>query len=115
MIPAFNEERYIGNVFKGLKSQSFKDFEVIVSDGNSTDRTRAMARKHGKVVTEPIRNIGVARNTGVKHARGEIIFFTNADTRPTKDLFRTYNELFKDKSVVAAPGRWCLSRRPRLS
>ncbi len=104
VIPTFNEEGYIKNVFDGLKRQSFKDFEVIVVDGNSTDRTREIARKYGKVVIEPKRNIGAARNTGVKYAKGEIVFFTNADTKPSKGLFKIYNELFKDKEIVAATG-----------
>lgn len=104
VIPAFNEEKYIKSALEGLKNQSLKDFELIVVDGNSTDRTREIAGKGGKVLIDPKPNIGAARNTGVKAANGEIIFFTNADTKASKDLLKIYEKLFEDKDVVAATG-----------
>ena len=41
VIPTKNEEKYIGKVLNNIYNQSFKDFEVIVSDGNSTDITKS--------------------------------------------------------------------------
>ncbi len=104
IIPAFNEEKYIGHVFKGLKSQTFRNFEIIVVDGNSTDRTREIARKYGRVVIDKRPKIGAARNTGARLAKGDIILFTNADTRASPGLLMAYSRLFKDRSVVAASG-----------
>jgi cellulose synthase/poly-beta-1,6-N-acetylglucosamine synthase-like glycosyltransferase len=52
IIPALNEEKYILNSLEGLKKQSFKDFEVIVSDGGSSDRTREIARKYARVIID---------------------------------------------------------------
>ncbi len=105
VIPAFNEENYIEGVFRGLKGQAFRNFEVIVVDGNSTDRTREIARRNGaKVITEQKNNIGAARNAGAKLAKGELIMFTNSDTMASRGLLKAYSKLFKDKSVVAASG-----------
>lgn len=105
VIPTFNEENYIKNVFQGLKEQKFRDFEVIVADGNSTDRTREIIRRNGgRVVVESKHNIGAARNVGARLARGDLIMFTNADTKVSKSLFKIYLEIFKDKNVVAASG-----------
>lgn len=105
VVPAFNEEGYIRHLFKGLESQSAHNFEVIVVDGNSTDRTRAIARENGaRVVIEKKKNIGAARNAGVRAAKGDLVLFTNADTKASKDLLMTYAELFKDRDVVAASG-----------
>lgn len=105
VIPAFNEQKYIKSVFKGIKSQSFRDFEVIVVDGNSTDSTREISKKNGaKVIIEPKKNIGAARNTGAKKARGDLILFTNADTMASRDLLSDYQRLFRDQKVVAASG-----------
>ena len=42
VIPTKNEEKYIGPVLDHLSNQTFNDFEVIVSDGNSTDKTKAI-------------------------------------------------------------------------
>jgi glycosyltransferase involved in cell wall biosynthesis len=105
IVPSLNEEKYIGNVFDGLDAQTFKDFEVIVVDGNSTDKTREIVKKRGgKVIIERRPHIGLARNTGAKAAKGEILFFTDADSKPSKDLFKTYYEYFKEKGAVAATG-----------
>ncbi len=104
IVPALNEEKYIGYLFKGLKEQSFKDFEVIVADGGSTDRTREIAKKNGaKVVVEKRRGIARGRNAGAKVAKGELLVFIDADTMPTKDLLKAYVENVKG-DVVAATG-----------
>lgn len=104
IIPAFNEEKYIHTVFEGLSRQTFKNFEIIVVDGNSADRTREIARKYGKVIVDRRPRIGIARNSGAKIASGDILFFTNADTRASMDLLKTYHESFKKSEVVAATG-----------
>ena len=105
IIPALNEEKYIKNVIGGLKKQAFMDFETIVVDGGSSDRTVEIARLSGcKVVTERRKGIGRARNSGARAALGSIIFFTNADTRASPGLLRTYYGLFSDGKVVAATG-----------
>jgi len=104
IIPAFNEEKYIMNVFDGLRGQTFRDFETIVVDGNSTDRTRDIARKHARVVVEKRRGIGRARNSGAKAANGSILVFLDADTKPSRKLLETYYGAFKDTGDVAATG-----------
>ncbi|MCL5427597.1 MAG: glycosyltransferase family 2 protein, partial [Candidatus Marsarchaeota archaeon] len=84
VVPAVNEERYIGYMFEGLSRQVFRNFEVIVVDGNSTDKTRDIARANGaKVIIEKRRGIGRARNVGAMTARGRIIVFIDADTKPS--------------------------------
>jgi cellulose synthase/poly-beta-1,6-N-acetylglucosamine synthase-like glycosyltransferase len=104
IVPALNEEKYIGNVFEGLRGQTFRDFETIVVDGNSKDRTREIARKHARVVMERREGIGRARNTGAKAARGDILVFLDADTKPSRKLLETYYNAFRDTSDVAATG-----------
>ncbi len=105
IIPSFNEQKYIGHVLRALEMQTFRDFETIVVDGNSTDKTREMARKAGaRVMIEKRKGIGLARNTGVKAARGSILFFTNADTAPSPKVLEAYASAFKDRGVVAATG-----------
>jgi glycosyltransferase involved in cell wall biosynthesis len=104
IIPAFNEEKYIGNVFDGLRHQTFRDFETIVVDYLSTDRTREIARKYARVVVERREGIGRARNRGAKAAKGDILVFLDADTKPSRTLLETYYNAFRDTSDVAATG-----------
>jgi len=81
VIPAYNEEKYLPACLASLKQQTFKDFEVIVVDNNSTDKTARIAKSFGaKVVEEKRQGIAFARDRGFSIARGEIITRTDADT-----------------------------------
>jgi len=104
VIPAFNEEKYIWTVLNGLKAQTFKDFETIVVDGGSSDKTRKIARTCAKVIIEPKRGIGRARNKGACAAYGKIIVFLDADTKPCSKLLETYYGALQKKGVIAATG-----------
>jgi glycosyltransferase involved in cell wall biosynthesis len=106
VIPSFNEEKYIGRLLRSLEKQSFKNFEIIVADGGSTDRTRKIASKFPRVriVIEKRRGIGIGRNAGAHAARGKIIVFIDADTTASENLLKSYNAAFKEKDIVAATG-----------
>lgn len=87
IIPAYNEAaylpRYLPTVLASLRwweEISGLDGEVIVVDNASTDATAdAAVALDARVVTDPVRNIGHARNTGAHAARGRMLFFTDAD------------------------------------
>ncbi|SFW14207.1 glycosyltransferase [Nitrosovibrio sp. Nv17] len=87
VIPAFNEERLIGEclraVFAALaaNSRAGVETEVIVVDNNSTDDTARLAREGGaRVVFEPVNQIGRARNAGAAAATGDWLVFVDADS-----------------------------------
>jgi glycosyltransferase involved in cell wall biosynthesis len=94
VVPAFNEERLLGESLAQIKSaaQAFAqrgwDFELIVCDNNSTDRTAEIARAAGAtVVFEPVNQIARARNSGAAAATGDWLIFVDADSRPNAGLF----------------------------
>jgi glycosyltransferase involved in cell wall biosynthesis len=84
IIPAHNEEKHIGNCIAAIveaAKASSDPFEVIVVDDESTDRTAEIAANHGaKVLKVAHRQIAAARNVGAREARGEMLFFVDADT-----------------------------------
>lgn len=56
VIPAFNEEKFLPNCLKSLKEQDFKDFEIIVVNNNSIDKTAKIAKEFGaRVIFEKIK------------------------------------------------------------
>ena len=94
VVPAFNEERLLGESLAQIKSaagaftQRGWDFEMIVCDNNSTDRTAEIARAAGAtVVFEPVNQIARARNSGAAAATGDWLVFVDADSHPGADLF----------------------------
>ena len=102
IIPTINEGKYLPLLLESIKQQTFKDYEIIVSDSHSKDNTVKIAKKFGaKVVVGPKRGPGAARNLGAKHAKGKIFLFLDADTvLVNKDTLKLLVEKFSDKTVV---------------
>lgn len=87
IIPTYNEEEYLPVLLDSIKSQSFDDYEIIVADANSTDKTREVAESYGCTVVDgglP----AVGRNNGAKIAKGEYLLFLDSDLELTEDYLR---------------------------
>ena len=87
IIPTYNEEEYLPILLDSIKSQSFDDYEIIVADANSTDKTREVAESYGCTVVDgglP----AVGRNNGAKIAKGEYLLFLDSDLELTEDYLR---------------------------
>ena len=107
VIPAYNEEKYLPACLEALSRQTFRDFEVVVVDNNSTDRTAEIARSLGaRVVHEKIQGMTPARERGFEEAKSEIIARTDADTIvPLTWLSQIYESFQKYPDIVALTGR----------
>jgi glycosyltransferase involved in cell wall biosynthesis len=83
VLPAYNEERELPSTIAAIRNASVgRDYEIIVVDDASTDRTSTVAReRETKLISINRRQIAAARNAGAGAARGEILFFVDADTR----------------------------------
>ena len=85
VIPTHNEERNIGKLLSSIAKQSFRGFEVIVSDSASEDETRKNALEFRHQVPDLVvleaktPNVSAARNNGAKYAQGEYLIFLDAD------------------------------------
>src|SRR3989344_5752786 len=93
IIPAFNEEKLLGECLESLQKQTLAkdEYEVIVIDNGSTDKTSAIAKSMGVSVYYYIkeRGPGAARAFGVTKAKGSILAFTDADTTVTPTWLET--------------------------
>lgn len=94
IVPAYNEERLLGQTLKAIRrsiavlERRGWPAEIVVCDNNSTDRTAEIARQAGAtVVFEANNQIARARNTGARVARGEWLLFVDADSEPSPELF----------------------------
>lgn len=101
IIPTYNEEEYLPVLLESIKEQDFDDYEVIVADANSTDRTREIAEEYGCIVVDgglP----GVGRNNGAKVAKGEYLLFLDSDLQLTEDYLRDVLYEFQIENVGIA-------------
>ncbi len=108
VIPAFNEERLIGESLRHVAdaTQAFSqrkwDVELIFCDNKSTDRTPEMARAAGAtVVFEPVNQIARARNRGAEAATGDWLVFVDADSHPSGALFDDVAEQIESGRCLA--------------
>lgn len=85
VIPTLNEEEYLPRLLDSLAEQSFRDFEAIVVDGGSADRTVAVASARQdeialRLVVMDRADLSTQRNVGAKQARGDWLLFVDADS-----------------------------------
>lgn len=83
IIPAYNEEAYLGACLDSvLRNAPGKFFEIIVVNNASTDRTRevALSRAGVRVVDEPEKGLTKARQRGLLEAKGDLLAYIDADT-----------------------------------
>lgn len=85
-----NEEKYLGQVLEMIKRQTYQDFEIIIVDDHSSDRTLEIAKKHGcKIVTIPNGQFSHPRscNIGAENASGKYLVYLNGHSIPTSTKF----------------------------
>ena len=109
VIVVYNEENYIKNCLQGVLGQSFSDFEVVIID-DSSDRTGSVVKSVQDTRIRYIKSgrnysVAEARNIGVKEAKGECIFFTDADCVPTRYWLEEGLRRLKERKCVGVEGR----------
>ena len=86
IIPALNEEKFLPNLLESLAKQTVKDFEVVVVDGSSKDRTVEVAQSFSRqlpqvnVIVSNRAGLPLQRNIGARAASNEWLVFIDADS-----------------------------------
>lgn len=107
IIPSLNEEAYIAKTLESIANQRISfDYEVIVCDGGSADKTVAIAEKYAKTVICPIQNKVAQMNFAADKAEGNIFVFIDADTILPEIYLEKMYEMFKKDNELLACGTW---------
>ena len=109
IIPVRNGSKTIKKCLKAVLAQNVgQKFEVIVVDDGSTDNTIGIVKRFPKVKLIQQEPLGpaVARNNGARHAKGEIVVFTDADCIPEKNWLEEMLKPFEDKSIAGVQGAY---------
>jgi len=97
VIPLYNKEHYIEQTIRSVLNQSCEDYEVIVVDDGSRDRSLELARKYEsdrvRIIAQENQGVSVARNTGIQNARGKFIAFLDADDQWQANYLATIQSL----------------------
>jgi glycosyltransferase involved in cell wall biosynthesis len=113
VIPAFNEERFIGKCLESCIDQTSAPDEIIVVNNKSTDNTASVVRRYQEenphidirlLDQNEYQGIAPTRNFGFDHARSDIIGRTDADAIIANDWVETIRRRFEDPAIDAASG-----------
>ncbi len=109
VIRAYNEEKHIGKLLRGIKQQTVQDAEVILVDSGSTDATVSIAESYGAKVAR-IRpqefTFGRSLNLGVQAATRELVVVASAHVYPVyPDWLETLLRPFEDPDVALSYGK----------
>ncbi len=110
IIPCHNEEKYLKGCIDSILAQSYKDFELIMIDDGSKDRSGKIIKGYKDKRIKYIRNEksmngARARNKGIDMAKGKFLFFTDADCIVNKDWVKSGMECFSKNKCLGVEGR----------
>ncbi|WP_051292677.1 glycosyltransferase family 2 protein [Olivibacter sitiensis] len=107
VIPCHNCEQYLHRAVDSVFNQSFKDWELILVDNNSTDNTKCIIDKYQQEFPDKVKSIAetkkgacAARNKGLGEAKGDWIQFLDADDELLPDKLGKQMNLVEGKSIA---------------
>lgn len=124
IIPAYNLEQYIAVTIQSVLDQTFKDFEIIIVDDGSTDKTVSVIQSFHdpriRLISQPNGGVSKARNTGIQIANGKYIAFLDGDDFWYPEHLMLAFEFFKRHSnILVYVSRYLMSELitipPRVS
>lgn len=109
IIPTLNEEKLLEQLLQVLDNKELRqkyNYEIIISDGGSTDKTLEIANKYADKIlvnNDTKQNISMGRNVGGFSAKGDILIFYNGDILPENigDVFTTVESKFINSKYLA--------------
>ena len=111
IIPVFNVELFLQSCLESVKAQTLKDFEAILVDDGSSDSSGAICDAYARadnrfrVVHQPNQGVSAARNRGLDHAKGDYVYFVDADDEMRPEaLEHLYHAITQGEYDIAASG-----------
>lgn len=106
IVPVYNGEKYIDNIFLAFEKQIYKDFEVIFIDDGSTDKTKELLLLNSKkynfstvIYSQSNKGVSAARNRGLSLAKGDYICFVDVDDDLNEEYLNTMYSISKKENV----------------
>ncbi len=106
VVCAYNAADTLEDNLTSLDNLTYPDYEVILVNDGSRDATGEIGRRHSRVRVVDVPNAGLsaARNVGLAEATGEIVAYTDADTRVDPDWLTFLVQPFLNSDVVGSGG-----------
>lgn len=102
----YNEERFLAEAIESVLNQDYENWELILIDDGSSDRSTSIAREYERIYPEKIfylehaghanKGLSASRQLGLNHSRGQLITLLDADDIWTKSKLRDQYKIFED-------------------
>lgn len=113
IVPVYNVEQYLERCIESILAQTFTDFELILVDDGSCDKSKDICNYYEKkdfrvkVISKSQEGVSRARNVGIEYAKGEFILFSDSDDYVEADWCEKLLKSIKDnKSDLGICGYW---------
>lgn len=106
IVPVYNMEKYLKKCLDSLVKQTFSDFEIVIVNDGSTDKSEKIIEKYKnkypniKVINQKNKGLSEARNEGVKKAKGKYIIFIDSDDYVEKKLLEQIDKKIDDNDIL---------------
>ena len=110
VITVYNQEKYIGKCIRSVLSQSFRDFEVIIVNDGSTDKSLKYCQRYAKkdsrisIIDKKNEGVAFARKEGFLQAKGDYICFVDGDDYLVPNVLKIMYQLALEKQVDMVVG-----------
>lgn len=106
IVPVYNTEKYLKKCLNSLVNQTYKDFEIIVVNDGSTDKSSNIISKYQKkykniiVIDKENEGLSMARNRGVQKSSGKYIIFVDSDDYVSNKLLEEVDKKIDDSDIL---------------
>lgn len=106
IVPVYNTEKYLDKCLDSLVRQTYKNFEVIIVNDGSTDKSSDIILKYQKkykniiVINQKNEGLSMARNNGTKKAKGKYIIFVDSDDYVSERLLENIDKNIEDCDIL---------------
>ena len=114
VIPLYNKEKCVASTLRTVLNQTFTDYEIVIVNDGSTDNSVAEVEKvqddRIRLIHQQNAGVSVARNRGIKEAKGDLIAFLDADDEWKPEYLTTQYHLsqkYPECSVFACNYEFC--------
>lgn len=111
IVPVHNVEAYLEKCLDSLINQTFDNYEIIIVNDGSTDRSKEIAERYKDkysnivLINQEQKGVGEARNTGIEASKGEYILFVDSDDYIHRDTLKlTYNKSIETQADIVTFG-----------
>jgi len=117
IVPVFNCEKYLHDCVNSILTQTFSDFEVILINDGSTDKTFEICNEYAKsdnrviVIHKENGGVSSARNAGIRQANGQYLAFVDGDDYCYTDFLKTYIENIEAYNADLIVAQWITERK----